>query len=299
MDLNLLKTFDVVMKARSVNLAAEILDISAPAVSQSLKRLREQYNDPLFIRKGRGITPTNFAVELHAEVQEPLSLLLNGAKSRKHFDALTSRRTFRISSHKDIDLLVVPSLTKYRAEFAPNTKIEADIEHISEQARQDDLRQRKVDLILSTVPLDEHGYHNLKLFEEELVVVLSLDHPRIQGSISVEQFFNEYHVLWQTQRMDNYTLNSVTHLPLAERKVAYKTGLGLTGLALAGSTDWLCVNSRRLATNVLSTGKYQILELPFKAEPVPVYMTWHHSQRNDTGHQWLREALVKNTELMN
>ncbi len=85
MDLNLLKTSDAVMKARSVNIAAEALGISAPAVSQSLNRLRDQYKDPLFVREGRGISPTNFAVELHAEVQEPLSLLINGAKSRQHF----------------------------------------------------------------------------------------------------------------------------------------------------------------------------------------------------------------------
>lgn len=299
MDLNLLKTFDVVMKARSVNVAAEILGISAPAVSQSLNRLREQYNDPLFIREGRGIAPTNFAVELHAEIEEPLSLLINGAKSRQYFNPLTSRRTFRISSHKDIDLLIVPTLTKYRAEFAPNTTIEADIEHINEQARQDDLRQRKVDIILSTVPLEEHGYHNLKLFEEDLVVALDINHPRIQGSISVEQFFSEYHVLWQTQRMDSYTLNSVSRTPLPERKVAYKTGSGLTGLALTAGTDWLCVNARSLVAKATRTGKYQVFEIPFEAESVPIYMTWHHSQRNDTGHQWLREALISSVKSYN
>ncbi|MCF7506006.1 MULTISPECIES: LysR family transcriptional regulator [Vibrio] len=295
MDLNLLKTFDAVMKARSVNVAAEALGISAPAVSQSLNRLRDQYKDPLFVREGRGISPTNFAVELHAEVQEPLSLLINGAKSRQHFNALTSRRTFRISSHKDIDILVFPNLTKYRELHAPNSTIQADIEHIDEQSRQADLRQRKVDIILSTVPLEEHGYHNLKLFQEDLVVALSIDHPRIQGSISVEQFFFEHHILWQTQRMDNYTLNSVACERLPTRKIAYTTGSGLTGLVLAQSTDWLCVNARSLANKVAGSGKYQIFELPFKAEPVPIYMTWHHSQNNDTGHKWFRNALETTT----
>ena len=295
MDLNLLKTFDAVMKARSVNVAAEALGISAPAVSQSLNRLRDQYKDPLFVREGRGISPTNFAVELHAEVQEPLSLLINGSKSRQHFNALTSRRTFRISSHKDIDILVFPNLTKYRELHAPNSTIQADIEHIDEQSRQADLRQRKVDIILSTVPLEEHGYHNLKLFQEDLVVALSIDHPRIQGSISVEQFFFEHHILWQTQRMDNYTLNSVACERLPTRKIAYTTGSGLTGLVLAQSTDWLCVNARSLANKVAGSGKYQLFELPFKAEPVPIYMTWHHSQNNDMGHKWFRNALETTT----
>lgn len=86
MDLNLLKTFDAVMKTQSVNEAALALNITAPAVSHALNRLREQYQDPLFVRQGRGIVPTNFAVELHADIQEPLSLLIDGAESRETFD---------------------------------------------------------------------------------------------------------------------------------------------------------------------------------------------------------------------
>lgn len=296
MDLNLLKTFDAVVKARSVNLAADALGISAPAVSQSLNRLREQYNDPLFVRDGRGIAPTSFAMELHSEIQEPLSLLLNGAKSRQSFDAANSRRTFRISSHKDIDLLVVPKTTHYRSIHAPNTKIEADIEHLDEPSRQNDLRHRKVDIILSTVPLEDHGYLNHKLFDEELIVVASVDHPRIQGEITTEQFFAEKHVLWNTQRMDQFTLNSVSKNPIPQRTVAYKTGSALTGLALASETDWLCVSSRNLSAKMQNNGRLQILELPFEAEAVPVYMTWHQSQRNDNGHLWLRNALIAATQ---
>lgn len=299
MDLNLLKTLDAVMKARSVNVAAEALGISAPAVSQSLNRLREQYNDPLFIREGRGIAPTNFAIELHAEVQEPLNLLLNGSKSRQHFDPKNSRRTFRISSHKDIDILVVPTLTKYRNEHAPNTNIEADIEHLDEQSRQADLRQRKVDVILSTVPLEEHGYDNVKLFEQRLVVVLNASHPRIQGNITMEQFFAEEHIIWQTQRMNDYTLNSVSNVPLPVRKVAYTTSSALTGLVLASQTDWLCVTASSIADKVSKSDKYQIMELPFSTEPVPIYMTWHHSQRNDNGHKWFRDALITSTQSIN
>lgn len=173
MDLNLLKTFDVVMKTRSVNEAAETLGITAPAVSHALNRLREQYQDPLFIRQGRGITPTNFAIELHAEIQEPLSLLLNGAKSRQQFNPDTSHRTFRLSSHKDIDLMLLPPLMDHLAQHAPNVKLCADVEHLDERDRQADLRTRKVDMILATVPFDEHGYHNELLFELPLVMVCS------------------------------------------------------------------------------------------------------------------------------
>ncbi|WP_023602679.1 LysR family transcriptional regulator [Aliivibrio logei] len=302
MDLNLLKTFDIVMNTRSVNEAAVSLGITAPAVSHTLNRLREQYQDPLFIRQGRGIVPTNFATELHAEIQEPLSLLLNGAKSRQAFDPATSQRTFRISSHKDLDLMIVPPLIKHRDECAPDVNFKADIEHLNEEDRQADLRMRKVDLILATVPLEEHGYHNQLLFELPLVVVCRKDHPRIKDSITQEQFFAEQHLLWKTQRMDNYIMDSLLKEKLPQRKEAYTGGSICNSIMMAAQTDWLCVTGVWHAKMLSKMLPLTILPLPFDSRPLPVYMTWHHSQQSDTGHQWLKktfEEVTQHLQLLN
>lgn len=296
MDLNLLKTFDVVMKTRSVNEAADILGISAPAVSHALNRLREQYQDPLFIRKGRGIAPTNFAIELHEEIQEPLTCLVNGAKSRQQFNPEVSQRTFRISSHKDLDLILVPPLIAFRDQFAPNVKLSADVEHVDERNRQDDLRMRKVDLILATTPLDEHGYHNELLFKLPLVVVCNREHPRIQSSLGNKQFFSERHLLWGTQRLNQDILDSLVSQPQPSRNIVYKTDSICNAIMMAAKTDWLCVTSQWHADLFAPSHQLQVFPLPFDLEPLPVYMTWHHSQRQDTGHQWLKDSLLRVTE---
>ncbi|MFA0441788.1 transcriptional regulator [Vibrio sp. 10N.286.49.C2] len=292
MDLNLLKTFDAVMKSKSVNEAAEVLNITAPAVSHTLNRLRDQYQDPLFIRKGRGITPTNFAIELHSEIQEPLSLLVNSSTSRHDFEPSQSQRTFRISSHKDIDLILVPALTHYKKENAPHVTIQADIEHLNEQDRQDDLRRRRVDVILATIPLSEHGYHNELLFEQKLVVVASKTHPRIQDTLTRDDFMQEEHVTWKTQRLNTNALDSVVMEELLPtRKVAYSTGSTLTALQLVSRTEWLAVTSEWHAKDLADKFGINVFPVPFEVKNVPVYMTWHQSQKNDTGHEWFRKAI--------
>ncbi|EDP60738.1 LysR family transcriptional regulator [Vibrio sp. AND4] len=296
MDLNLLKTFDTVFQTRSVSGAADALGISAPAISQALNRLREQYQDPLFIRSGRGIIPTNFAMELHAEIQEPLNLLLHGVKSRLHFDALNSHRTFRISSHKDIDLLVVPPFTAYRSIHAPNTKIEASPGHLTVIDRQNDLRHHRVDIALSTIPLQEYGFLNHKLFEEELVVVASIDHPRVQGQITADQFFSEPHILMETDTLNQYTLKLVSQIDFPQLNVGYKTNSTLHGLILASETDWLCISTRRLTSKLNTNNQFQVLQIPFEIEPIPIYMIWHKFQSKDNGHVWLRNALIEATQ---
>ncbi|RTZ18089.1 LysR family transcriptional regulator [Vibrio aquaticus] len=297
MDLNLLKTFDVVMKTRSVNDAADRLEITAPAVSHALNRLREQYQDPLFIRKGRGIAPTNFAIELHEEIQEPLSLLLNGAKSRQQFSPELSQRTFRLSSHKDLDLILVPPLVQYRDQHAPNVKLTADVEYDDETQRQANLRMRRVDLVIATTPLNEHGYHNELLLELPLVVVCHRDHPRIQGSISHQQFFAEKHLLWGTQRLNQDIVDSLAIEPQPSRDIAYKTDSICNAVMMAAQTDWLCVTSQWHANLLAPAHQMQVLPLPFDLKTLPVYMTWHHSQQQDTGHQWLKETLLQVTHL--
>ncbi|GEA52259.1 LysR family transcriptional regulator [Vibrio inusitatus NBRC 102082] len=294
MDLNLLKTFDAVMKSKSVNEAAEVLNITAPAVSHALNRLRDQYQDPLFIRQGRGIVPTSFAVELHSEIQEPLSFLLNGSKSRQDFVPSKSQRTFRISSHKDIDVILVPAITRYKKEVAPHVVIQADVEHLNETDRQDDLRRRRVDIILATVPLSDKGYHNELLFELEGVVVASKDHPSIQQSLTFDDYMQAQHVTWKTQRLSTNTLDSVAmEGQLPTRMIAYSTGSLLTGMHLISETDWLGVCGKWHADKLASKMNLNVFPLPFEAKKVPIYMTWHQSQKRDKGHEWLREFIKK------
>ena len=72
----------------------------------------------------------------------------------------------------------------------------------------------------------------------------------------------------------------------------------MTGLNLVADTEWLCVSSRWHANQVAVTGRIQVLELPFETQQVPVYMTWHHSQHKDAGHQWLREAVVSTSSAL-
>lgn len=63
-DLNLMVTFLVVYRERSVTHAALQLRVGQPAVSNALARLRSHFGDPLFLRVGRGICPTLKATKI-------------------------------------------------------------------------------------------------------------------------------------------------------------------------------------------------------------------------------------------
>lgn len=96
-DLNLLRTFVVVYRAKNLTAAADTLRVSQPAVSHALRRLRAHFNDPLFMRTGTGVRPNRLATDLYAEISGPLSRIVASAEDGFRFDPVTSQRRFRIA----------------------------------------------------------------------------------------------------------------------------------------------------------------------------------------------------------
>ena len=86
MDLNLLLVFDAIYAERSVSRAAERLNLSQPAVSNALARLRESVGDPLFVREGKGMAPSPRAKTLRDPIRKALELLERGFRSDESFD---------------------------------------------------------------------------------------------------------------------------------------------------------------------------------------------------------------------
>ena len=96
LDLNLLRLFDAVWRMRSVSRAAETLDLSQPAASQGLARLRALLGDALFVRSGGGVAPTPRAERLAQAVQSALATLEEALNESEVFDPLQARKTFRM-----------------------------------------------------------------------------------------------------------------------------------------------------------------------------------------------------------
>ena len=116
-DLNLLKVFDVLMDERSVTRAAERLALTQPAVSGMLARLRERFDDPLFVRAQRGVTPTARALELAGPVRQVLAeveALLRPAA----FDPATASFTLTLAATDyALQAIVAPFIAALRARY--------------------------------------------------------------------------------------------------------------------------------------------------------------------------------------
>ena len=185
-DLNLFRIFDRVMTEKGVSTAASSLDITPAAISQAIRRLSDQIGEPLFLREGRGITPTSRALALHREIRTALNTMERSLQLNQEFEPGTSQRVFRIASHPDLDLdlLLLPKLLAHLATTAPHCRVESVPGLYEEHLRQQALRQYNIDLILASTALEESGFLNQPLLNLELRVVWCAVQPIPASNIS-------------------------------------------------------------------------------------------------------------------
>ncbi len=122
-DLNLFVVFDAIYTEGGITAAARTLNLTQPAVSHALGRLRELFDDPLFERRGQGMVPTPLARTLIAEVRTSLQGFERTLREGTRFDPATSERRFTISMRDALEATLLPPLMAAIAKEAPRIDV--------------------------------------------------------------------------------------------------------------------------------------------------------------------------------
>lgn len=289
LDLNLLRTLDALLDERSVTRAAERLGFTQPAVSGMLTRLRESFDDPLFVRTQRGMVPTLRASELAGPVKQILSdidTLLQPA----FFDPLSARFTLSIAATDyALQTVVLPFMVLLR-QRAPGIRVA--IRPVEDDRAQTQFERGDLDLALMTPETALPDLHARRLFDETYVCALRTGHPDAQGSaLSLDRFCALDHALvsFTGERFWGVADDALAKIN-RERHVA----LTMTSfLALAGllrTTDLLAVLPRRL---VESAPGLVAFETPVEIPGFTKLAVWHERTHRDPGHRWVRALLFE------
>src|ERR1700712_4095768 len=124
-DLNLLLIFETVFAVGSISGAAQQLSLTQPAVSNALARLREHFDDPLFVREGRGVKPTSRSQQMIEPVREALRLIRRQFDGDRSIDLATYKRVFRIVIVDPLEPILMPPLLREISAHAPLVTIES------------------------------------------------------------------------------------------------------------------------------------------------------------------------------
>ncbi|ELS9255405.1 LysR family transcriptional regulator [Vibrio parahaemolyticus] len=271
MDLNLIQTFLVVAEFQSYTKAAEQLGLTQPAVSAAIKRLEQVVDKQLFVKKGRGITLTSAAYQLLPQFEQAVSIIDNAITEKKHFEVYCSEILLHIMD---------PIKNTIFYESPPEKYILFEL-----------LRQQKADLVIDTVITKDAAFVMEEAYEEKAVIICREQHPRIQGSLSKEQFYDETHCLFSGKWNNMSGFEQLAQETILERKVELVTS-SLSGMALyVAQRDCLGLVSQSFANKWSKALKLQVLPCPISIRTVPYKFVYHKRELNNPAHIALRERI--------
>ena len=288
-DLNLFIVFDAIYTEANLTRAGQIIGITQPAVSNALARLRETFNDPLFVRTAQGMVPTPMAQNIISPVRSALALLRVSVQESRTFNPLQANKTFRISMTDLTEAVILPPLFQRLRRHAPAVVIESFLAHRRETTS--DLAAGRLDFAVDAPLNTDAQVRHIKLMQDRYVCAMRQGHPLAgKASISLDEYLALTHIHISTRR------NGLGQVDLAlgkiglQRKITLRSQHYLMASNVLQQTDMVMTVPERFARrHGLHFVPLPISELP----SVETHLYWHESTEQDPANRWMREQLIE------
>jgi DNA-binding transcriptional LysR family regulator len=292
-DLHHLRVLEVLLREHSLTRAAQVLNVSQPALSKTLARLRRHFDDPLFVRVSLRMEPTPKALELQAPVSAILERMRSLRSEHVPFDAKTSDRIFNFCVVDAGVIKLLPLLVNRLIEEAPHVRLrvlQLDAEHLEAW-----LESGKVDFAMGSFPALSKAIRRQPLWVEKYVSVVRAGHPRISSTPSLRAFAAEKHVLVST-------LGTGHAHQLAERaieaavppeNIVCRVPMFIGAAILAKHTDTIATLPLSIATVLARDLDLEIVTPPIKLPKIEIFQYWHERLHREPGTKWIRALFTR------
>ena len=289
-DLNLLRLFDAVYRTRNVSRAAELLDLTQPAASQALTRLRLLIKDPLFVRAGGGVQPTPKADRLADAVRSALGLLEEALNESALFDPLQSRKVFRIHMSDIGEGRFLPDLMVALQRQAPGVRLETLPVPRHEVPQR--LDSGAIDFAFGFLPTVKDT-QRVQLLHDRDVVLLRAGHPFAATRRSGPVLLSALRQLeFVAVRAHSDTLRILEMQQLQDR-IRLTTEHFMVLPAIVRATDLAVVMPRNIARTFAADGGYTLIEPALPLRDFTVSLHWSRRFESDPGNQWMRGLIER------
>jgi len=290
LDLRVLHTFLIIMETNSITASANQLNITQSAVSHSLDKLRDIFQDPLFIRSGRGITPTPRATEVANELR-PLLKQIEALTTPSHFNPAEAELKWVVAANDFQRDLLLPAF--YQRVSTQVADFSLHIEP-SEIPTVESLRDGDFDLILSPMAPDAPDVMQKRLFVSGGSCFYDAnvrEAPKTEADYKNARYISLTFMAGKNGKGDIHpVVTAVDH----NVKVRVSNFAGLAEF-LKGS-DLLAVVPSLMKNSQLKG--FASVPFPYQAENLSMYMLWHQRNQLDAAHTWLRQQLIETNKLL-
>ncbi len=289
-DLNLLRVLDALLANGSVVGAAKALHLSPPAVSRSLARLRSAVGDPLFVRAGRSLVPTDVANGLREPARRALEAAVAVLTPSPSSDPASIERRFVICADDAVvAALALPLIARVRA-TAPGVEIDFIRDDPDTIGR---FRSGTIDLRIDPHVEAHNDINSEVILTDRFVAAVRRDHPLMRGRMTATRYAESHHITVSPRGKRNGPIDhALTELGLTRRHITSVTSF-VVAAHLVAATDLVGSLPRSIVALMSRTLPITALDIPLVIPDFEVSLIWHDRHQHDPGHQWLRQQILE------
>lgn len=287
LDLNLLRIFDTIYTTRSVSKAADRLNLTQPATSQGLARLRSALDDALFERVGGGVRPSPRAELLAPVVRASLAMLEQALAENGHFNPATERRRFHLHMSDIGEGRFLPKLMVHLHQVAPGVCIDSQYLEPAELTLALDIG--KIDFAFGFLP-QLKGMRHAALLSDRYLVLVRKSHPfaSLSRRHAIRAILEKLDYVAVRSHADTVRILQTLHLEERLRlTVAHFTALP----EIVRETDLAAIVPLEIA-QAYPASDYALLDPGFPGAQFEVFLHWNKRFENDPGNRWFREQVT-------
>lgn len=288
LDLNLLLALDALLDEGSVGGAARRMHVTSPAMSRTLGRIRELTGDDIFVRTGRTMTPTPYALsvrdEAHAIVLRAEALLAHGRK----LDLSQLERTFTLQCHDAIASALGVALLAELRKSAPRVTLRLLAEAATDT---NDLRHGKVDLELGGSVPSHHDIAHHVLGHDRLVVAMRARHPLARRKLTARSYAAAEHIAVSRRGRLHGPVDEALVPHGLSRRVVVAAPSTAAALRFASESDLLVAVPQHMCAATIASLRLHTAAIPCEVPALGVVSSWHRRHEPDAAHAWLRERV--------
>ncbi|PLW70355.1 LysR family transcriptional regulator [Pseudohalioglobus lutimaris] len=299
-DLNLLVYLDALLRERNVTQAANQLNLSQPAMSNGLRRLRELFDDPLLVRTSDGMTPTERALELEPVVREVLTTIDRAVQPRTEFEPAQAQRVFRIMASDYAEATLFPEVLSKLRNLAPGLTLDimtpSDVSFL-------DVERGKVDMVINRFDSMPQSFHQIHLWDDTFSCILNVEHPMLED-FTLENYLAADHV-WVSKTgmgvgvgVNPDDVQRLGWVDVALNKLGKKRQIRVftrhyqAAMTLAEQNDLIVTLPTRAALLKRDNPRVVLRDPPLDIPPLKLKMAWSPLLQHNPANRWLRKLIA-------
>jgi len=289
-DLNLFIVLEAIYAEGSITRASLKMNLTQPAISHALNRLRQLFDDPLFERQGHVMTPTPLARSIIEPVRRALrgfEVTLTGAA---RFDAASSERSFSLGVRDVLEASVLAPLMAGITQEAPGVTL--NTLQVSRRELEGELAAGTLDAAIDILLPLSNDVRRTQLGGDKTVVLARRGHPLVKRrKLTLETYLQLEHIQTSSRRRGPGLEDVELSRQGLQRRIRLRCQHYFAACRVASETDLALTMPERLARIVNQQFNNQLLPFPLEMPSLDIYLYWHANVDNDPANQWLRDQI--------